>query len=66
MGEDESYLVGTVHLLILLGLSCPLDSKFFTKFLEFRLLLLLSKGFDLVYMYVSDTETEGANGLPPR
>lgn len=66
MREDESYLVGTVGLLILLGLRSPLDSKFFTKFLEFRLLLLLSQGLDLVYMYVSDTETEDANGLPPR
>lgn len=66
MREDESYLVGTVGLLILLGLRGPLDSKFFTKFLEFRLLLLLSQGLDLVYMYVSDTETEDANGLPPR
>lgn len=66
MREGESYLVGTVRLLVLLRLRGPLDSKFFTKFLEFRLLLLLSKGLDLVYIYVSGTETDGKKDLPPR
>lgn len=47
--DDESYLVGTVRLLILLGLCSPLDCKLLTKLLELCLLLLLGKGFDLVY-----------------
>lgn len=67
MVDDESYLVGTVRLLILLGLCSPLDCKLLTKLLELCLLLLLGKGFDLVSCtYVSSAGTKGAKGLPPR